>query len=237
MRSRQQVSKSASTTFLSPSNGAANTPQDHLQPIFKVFFHIADPHLPFRIKLSLTEICAGAAKIQYGSLHSVPETISKLKALRSHLLAGNVINLLTLTLFLAAVIYSHIRIGRASAGEASSSGFRRLYFCLALLFIRNLYRVCSYSRGVIDLYNDDPLSLPLKIKPLWIEGFNYGFDALVAFIILVALAVWYPDHSSLDEGEDVAGPVMGGGMGKLKNLFGGKARSGANMRMEGLPGA
>lgn len=68
----------------------------------------------------------------------------------------------------------------------------------------------------------------------------YGFDALVIFIILVAMGVWYPDHRSLDEGEELTGAAAaarqagGGGAAKLKKWFGSNSGASANMRMEGL---
>ncbi len=91
---------------------------------------------------------------------------------RSLLLAGNVINLLTLIIFLALTLYIHFC--HPSPFSNPIPGLRRLYTCLSLLFIRTLFRVVAYSRGLMDPWNVDKYTQPLRIDPLFREGWMYG---------------------------------------------------------------
>lgn len=86
------------------------------------------------------------------------------------------------------------------------------------------------------------------------EGFGYGFDALVAFVLFVALGVWYPGRDSLDEGDEDEGLNGRGGHGggRSGDWWFGKGRDvgagaganrrrmrarGSSVRMEGFPRA
>jgi RTA1 like protein len=149
---------------------------------------------------------------------------SRFSRTRSLLLAGNVINLLTLIVFTIYAVLSHIR----SPGAA---GLKRLYTCLGLLFIRTIYRVIAYSRGLIDPYNQNANTFPLRETPLFHDGFMYGFDALLIFLVLAVLAAWYPTRHSLEEGESSSFRSVG-----LGTVFGKTSPSGrgSSMRMEGV---
>lgn len=90
---------------------------------------------------------------------------------------------------------------------------RLLYLCLGLLFIRTIYRVVAYARGLVDPFNVDVegKTAPLRVKPLFLEGWGYGFDALAIFALLCAVAAWYPGW--MERGDRSGGSSTGGGGG------------------------
>ncbi len=108
----------------------------------------------------------------------------------------------------------------------------------------------AYSRGLVDEWNADVKTAPLRVRPLFVEGWGFGFDALVVFVILVVLGVWYPDRASLDEEDGVRRVGRGSGRGGMRAWFGkrsggsagagmgagggGRRGRGASMRMDGL---
>lgn len=179
----------------------------------------------------------GAAKLKQGPWGAKDQDLQALLSLfsstRSLLLAGNVIILLTLILFLALTTYAFFAIR-----SSSPSGFRRLYICLTLLFMRTIYRIGAYSRGLFDPWNPNPKQWGLRITPLFHESWMYGFDALSIFIILVELGAWYPDRRSLGEEGPLSSSSSGGaGLMSVRSWFGknggSRARS-SDMRMGGV---
>ena len=173
---------------------------------------------------------------------------------RAFLVAGNILNLLTLILFTSLLTHNLISTRRRTSNP-STSGFRLLYLCLTLLSVRALYRAAAYSCGLIDRSNKDPKTSPLKLHPLFMEWWGYGFDAFAVFVLLVCVAAWYPAHKILDVDE-----TDGSGSGATRGYdpaqhrrqqfmeapwFGNKARGGgggastrgSNIRMQGFPRA
>lgn len=183
---------------------------------------------------------------QTGSTHLrsgpfVHSIFTTLKQTRTLLLAGNLLTLLlTLTPFTALTAYYTLVLRRGGTSIASTTPFRLLLLSLALLFIRTLYRIVAYSKGLADEWGTDASVYPLKTRPLFREGWGYGFDALVIFVLVGCVAAWYPTQERL--GEDEVGGGAGAGAGLTGGVggrsCGGRKRGGvlrgSSVRMEGF---
>jgi hypothetical protein len=81
-----------------------------------------------------------------------------------------------------------------------------------------LYRVIAYGRGFVDVSGLDMAVYPLRITPLFREGWGYGFDGLMVFGVLAVLAAWYPTRARLEE-DEVGATTSSGGEGVRMERF------------------
>jgi hypothetical protein len=61
--------------------------------------------------------------------------------------------------------------------------------------------VVAYTRGFVDLTGRDMAVWPLRIDPLFREGWGYGFDGLMVFGVVAVVAAWYPTRRRLGSDE------------------------------------
>ncbi|KAF7510130.1 hypothetical protein GJ744_007029 [Endocarpon pusillum] len=195
--------------------------------------------------------------------------LQRLQRVRSLLLAGNIITLINLSLFTGLTTYYLVvllRRGRSSThpypstvavtaepGLISHTPLTLLLISLGLLLTRTIYRTTAAAKGLVDEWGKDASVYPLRVTPLFSERWNYGFDALMVFLLLVAWAAWFPTRDRLGEDEvdggvatqsssaariwpanwtGAAGP--GGLLGAARRWFGRRRERGMNVRMEGF---
>ncbi|KAK9817697.1 hypothetical protein WJX72_000819 [[Myrmecia] bisecta] len=98
------------------------------------------------------------------------------------LLAGLAMQLVFFAIFTCLVLYMHIS---PKHGLVTRPGGRQIFFCLyasiALLFIRNTYRVVEFAQGWTGF---------LAVH----EGYFYGFDTALVFLCILVLTVLHPGY-------------------------------------------